>query len=158
MSNWKSTEEELFPTLLNIYWPTVPILKSQFGVVGLVRQFTETVSFVADGEGEIFKTNELKRFKTKVASLFPPLIVIISPILYPVPKFKILKEDKKPEKLDEIFPIENYNLYLCNKSLMFLLGTEIDYIEDIMGSRFDFKNNNISNKCGCGTSFNFKDI
>jgi len=73
-------------------------------------------------------------------------------------KFKILKDDKKPEKLDEIFPIENYNLYLCNKSLMFLLGTEIDYIEDIMGSRFDFKNSNISNKCGCGTSFNFKDI
>ena len=39
---------------------------------------------------------------------------------------------------------------------MFLLGTKIDYIEDIMGSRFDFQNTNIDSKCGCGTSFNFK--
>ena len=41
---------------------------------------------------------------------------------------------------------------------MFLLGTNIDYIEDIMGSRFDFQNQNIESKCGCGTSFNFKDL
>ena len=39
---------------------------------------------------------------------------------------------------------------------MFLLGTKIDYIEDIMGSRFDFQNPAIESKCGCGTSFNFK--
>ena len=73
-------------------------------------------------------------------------------------KFKILKEDKKPNKLDEIFKLDNNdnNLYLCNKSFMFLLGTKIDYIEDIMGSRFDFQNPNIESKCGCGTSFNFK--
>ena len=50
----------------------------------------------------------------------------------------------------------NKNLYLCNKSLMFILGTKIDYIEDIMGSRFDFKNEQIDSKCGCGTSVNFK--
>lgn len=71
-------------------------------------------------------------------------------------KFKILKEDNKPNKLDEIYKIDDYNLYLCNKSFMFLLGTKIDYIEDIMGSRFDFQNPNIESKCGCGTSFNFK--
>ena len=71
-------------------------------------------------------------------------------------KFKILKEDKKPNKLDEVYKLDNNNLYLCNKSFMFLLGTKIDYIEDIMGSRFDFHNSNIDSKCGCGTSFNFK--
>jgi len=71
-------------------------------------------------------------------------------------KFKILKEDKKPNKLDEKFSLDNYNLYLCNNSFMWLLGTNIDYIEDIMGSRFDFKNPQIESKCGCGTSFNFK--
>ena len=73
-------------------------------------------------------------------------------------KFKILEEDKKPNKLDETIKIDNYNLYLCNKSFMFLLGTNIDYIDDIMGSRFDFENDNIKSKCGCGTSFNFKDL
>ena len=73
-------------------------------------------------------------------------------------KFKILEQDKKPNKLDETIKLDNYNLYLCNKSFMFLLGTNIDYIEDIMGSRFDFQNQNIESKCGCGTSFNFKDL
>lgn len=73
-------------------------------------------------------------------------------------KFKILEKDEKPNKLDETFKIDKYNLYLCNKSFMFLLGTHIDFIEDIMGSRFDFQNKNIDSKCGCGTSFNFKDI
>ena len=71
-------------------------------------------------------------------------------------KFKILKEDQKPNKLDEIYDLDSKNLYLCNSSLMFLLGTKIDYIEDIMGSRFDFQNPGIESKCGCGTSFSFK--
>lgn len=71
-------------------------------------------------------------------------------------KFKILEEDKKPKKLDETINIGSNNLYLCNSSLMFLLGTKIDYIEDIMGSRFDFQNPAIESKCGCGTSFSFK--
>ena len=51
---------------------------------------------------------------------------------------------------------DQYNLYLCNKSLLYLIGTKVDYIEDIMGSRFDFTNEKIETKCGCGTSFNFK--
>lgn len=72
-------------------------------------------------------------------------------------KFKILKSDNKPNKLDDHIQLDNYNLFLCNKSLMWLIGTKIDYIEDIMGSRFDFQNKNIDSKCGCGTSFNFKE-
>ena len=82
-------------------------------------------------------------------------------------KFKILKTHDKINKLDEKISLEtpidldislnsNYDLYLCNKSLMYIIGTEVDYIEDIMGSRFDFKNPAIDSKCGCGTSFNFK--
>tara|TARA_Y100000389_G_scaffold84757_4_gene81461 strand:+ start:13236 stop:13562 length:327 start_codon:yes stop_codon:yes gene_type:complete len=71
-------------------------------------------------------------------------------------KFKILKDESKINKFDEVLKIEDKNLYLCNKSLMYLIGTKVDYIEDIMGSRFDFKNENIESKCGCGTSFSFK--
>ena len=71
-------------------------------------------------------------------------------------KFKILQEDVKPKKLDETINIDSKNLYLCHSSLMFLIGTKIDYIEDIMGSRFDFQNPAIESKCGCGTSFSFK--
>ena len=39
---------------------------------------------------------------------------------------------------------------------MYLIGTYIDYKKDIMGKKFDFVNDSISSKCGCGTSFNFK--
>jgi|TARA_B110000495_G_scaffold194096_1_gene200065 iron-sulfur cluster assembly accessory protein len=71
--------------------------------------------------------------------------------------FEILKEDKKPNKIDETVEIDkNVNLHICGKSLLYIIGTEIDYIEDIMGSRFDFNNGNISGKCGCGTSVTFK--
>ena len=71
-------------------------------------------------------------------------------------KFKILKNEDNVDKLDEIYKLDNKNLYLCNKSLMFIIGTKIDYVTDIMGSRFDFENKNIDSKCGCGTSFNLK--
>ena len=47
-------------------------------------------------------------------------------------------------------------MYLCGKSLLHIIGTNIDYKEDIMGSRFDFSSEQIDSKCGCGTSVNFK--
>ena len=37
-------------------------------------------------------------------------------------KFKILKENKKPNKNDEIIKLDNYNMYLCNKSLIYLIA------------------------------------
>tara|TARA_B100000809_G_C14894960_1_gene444078 strand:+ start:50 stop:379 length:330 start_codon:yes stop_codon:yes gene_type:complete len=72
-------------------------------------------------------------------------------------KFQILQEDKKPSKIDDVVKVDDINLYVCGTSLMHIIGTNIDYKEDIMGSRFDFTNDNISSKCGCGTSVNFKD-
>ncbi len=56
----------------------------------------------------------------------------------------------------EVIKIDDYNMYLCRKSLMYIMGTTVDYKEDIMGSRFDFTNDQIDSKCGCGTSVNFK--
>ena len=71
-------------------------------------------------------------------------------------KFKVLSDDKKPSKNDEIIKVNNHNLYVCGRSLLHIIGTKVDYIEDIMGSRFDFSNEKIESKCGCGTSVNFK--
>ena len=72
-------------------------------------------------------------------------------------KFDILEKNDKPHKLDETYKLDNgIPIYICHKSIMYVLGTEIDYLQDIMGSRFTFSNDNISNTCGCGTSVNFK--
>lgn len=45
------------------------------------------------------------------------------------------------------------NLWTCNASMFHLLGTEIDWKEDVMGSRFVFTNPNANSMCGCGATF-----
>lgn len=39
------------------------------------------------------------------------------------------------------------------KSIMFILGSEMDYVEEKFSSGFVFKNPNEKGKCGCGESF-----
>ncbi|MBT7352578.1 MAG: iron-sulfur cluster assembly accessory protein, partial [Acidiferrobacteraceae bacterium] len=38
-------------------------------------------------------------------------------------------------------------------SLQYLLGAEVDFIDDLMGTRFVVNNPNASTTCGCGASF-----
>lgn len=38
-------------------------------------------------------------------------------------------------------------------SLMFLAGSEVDYVEDLIGAFFTLNNPNATSTCGCGTSF-----
>jgi iron-sulfur cluster assembly accessory protein len=40
------------------------------------------------------------------------------------------------------------------KTLPMIKGTEIDYVENLEGSRFIFNNPNAIDKCDCGKSFN----
>ena len=40
-------------------------------------------------------------------------------------------------------------------SLMFLAGSEIDYVKSIIGSQFEIRNPNAQSSCGCGVSVNF---
>ena len=39
------------------------------------------------------------------------------------------------------------------KAIMFLLGTEMDYVEEKLKSGFTFTNPNEKGRCGCGESF-----
>ena len=56
--------------------------------------------------------------------------------------------DTKTQRLDS-----GLLLHVCNISMFHLLGTEIDWCEDIMGARFIFDNPNASSACGCGLTF-----
>lgn len=40
-------------------------------------------------------------------------------------------------------------------SVMFLIGTEIDYVRSLVGSNFEIRNPNAQSSCGCGVSVNF---
>ena len=63
----------------------------------------------------------------------------------------MITSSRSPEFLSRPFVNQTTDL----KSLIYLLGTKIDYIENIMESRFTFENNKIISKCGCNKSFNF---
>lgn len=40
-------------------------------------------------------------------------------------------------------------------AVMYMIGTEIDYVKDLMGATFQVKNPNAQSACGCGISVNF---
>ena len=42
-------------------------------------------------------------------------------------------------------------------SLMFLIGTEVDYVKSLVGANFEIRNPNAQSACGCGVSVNFND-
>lgn len=56
---------------------------------------------------------------------------------------------------DEVIDLKDAKFVLDGTSLMFVLGTELDYKREIFGSSFVFENPNAKSSCGCGTSFAF---
>jgi len=70
--------------------------------------------------------------------------------------YRLKPTNDTPNKLDEIVKIDNIEIHVCNKSLIHLLGTNIDWTEDIMGQGFTFQNPMAQASCGCGTSFSSK--
>ncbi|MCR3755048.1 MAG: iron-sulfur cluster insertion protein ErpA [Candidatus Westeberhardia cardiocondylae] len=61
--------------------------------------------------------------------------------------------DEKINK-DDIIIKKNINLLIDSVSSQYLIGSSIDYIENLEGSRFTIKNPNATNTCSCGNSFN----
>jgi len=54
---------------------------------------------------------------------------------------------------DETFECGGIKLYVDLKSAVLLGGTEIDYVEGLMGAGFKFNNPNVRHSCACGESF-----
>ena len=63
----------------------------------------------------------------------------------------VFADDKEP--LDEVVEAKGVKLFVDAKALMFLIGTEMDYVEDKLQSGFVFNNPNEKGRCGCGESF-----
>lgn len=55
---------------------------------------------------------------------------------------------------DTIFDNEGVPVVIDSQSLPYLTGSTVDFIDTIMGSKFDIKNPNAMSSCGCGDSFN----
>ena len=56
-------------------------------------------------------------------------------------------------KYDEVVEDKGVRVLVDPKAIMFLLGTEMDYVEETLQSGFVFRNPNEKGRCGCGESF-----
>ena len=62
-------------------------------------------------------------------------------------------EQKEIGKLDELIEERDVRVIVESKALMFLLGTEMDYVDNEIKAEFVFNNPNSKGTCGCGESF-----
>jgi iron-sulfur cluster assembly protein len=62
----------------------------------------------------------------------------------------------KQNALDEVVEDKGARVLIDPKAILFLIGTEMDFVKDKMQSRFVFNNPNQTDACGCGESVALK--
>ena len=60
-------------------------------------------------------------------------------------------EDQK--KFEDMVEDKGVRIFIDPTTTMFLLGSEMDYVEDTFHTGFVFNNPNEKGRCGCGESF-----
>ncbi|MEZ5525593.1 MAG: iron-sulfur cluster assembly protein IscA [Pseudomonadales bacterium] len=58
------------------------------------------------------------------------------------------------EEGDQIFEDHGLKIVVDEKSLVYLDGTELDFVTEGLNEGFKFTNPNVTGECGCGESFN----
>jgi iron-sulfur cluster insertion protein len=61
--------------------------------------------------------------------------------------------DDREEAGDVLVQREGATVVIDAMSLMYVLGAELDFVEDLTGSYFRVRNPNATASCGCGNSF-----
>ena len=64
-----------------------------------------------------------------------------------------LEYAKEKQKFDEVVEQSGVKLFVDAKAQLTLLGTEMDFVNNLLSSEFVFNNPNIKGTCGCGESF-----
>jgi len=54
---------------------------------------------------------------------------------------------------DEVFEQFGVKVIVDAKSLVYLDGTQLDFVKDGLNEGFEFSNPNVDGECGCGESF-----
>ena len=60
-------------------------------------------------------------------------------------------DEQAPE--DEVFEGFGVKVFVDPKSLVYLEGTELDFVREGLNEGLQFRNPNVSAECGCGESF-----
>lgn len=61
--------------------------------------------------------------------------------------------DNEEKEGDHVIEDKGLKIYVNMKSLLYLVGTELDYTGGLSGKGFHFANPNASRTCACGESF-----
>jgi iron-sulfur cluster assembly protein len=64
-----------------------------------------------------------------------------------------LSFDASINETDQVYEDKGIKILVDKKSLLYLLGTTLDFSDGLNGKGFQFLNPNASRTCGCGESF-----
>jgi iron-sulfur cluster assembly protein len=56
-------------------------------------------------------------------------------------------------QFDEVIEVDGATVLIDPAAVMFIIGSEMDYVEDKFQTGFVFRNPNEKGRCGCGESF-----
>ena len=63
----------------------------------------------------------------------------------------------EPNPADDLVEDKGVKVFVDPKAVLYLLGSEMDYVEDKFSAGLIFKNPNEAGRCGCGESFHVAD-
>lgn len=104
-------------------------------------------------------------FLTELASKKIKEIAVVENIVDPTLRIKVIGggcagfsydlffDYDPPGDIDKIFDSNGIRVVVDQMSLMYLAGTEVDYVEGLHGAGFKFQNPQTAGTCGCGQSF-----
>lgn len=58
-----------------------------------------------------------------------------------------------PQQSDLVFTYDDATIAVDEISFEFVKGSEVDYVQELIGAAFVIKNPNAASSCGCGSSF-----
>ena len=64
-------------------------------------------------------------------------------------------EKNEIDKRDELIEFTGGKLLVDSTSIMFLLGSELNFVSEVWGSHFDITSPKVKSSCGCGESITF---
>ena len=67
--------------------------------------------------------------------------------------YKMIKFDRELNDKDKVIKEGELELIIPFSSFVYLVGTQVDYSDDLLNGGFKFTNPQANRTCGCGTSF-----
>jgi len=69
-------------------------------------------------------------------------------------QYKLTIDEEINDKLDESYEINEVGVIIDKRSVMYINGATIDYLDDMNERGFKVVNPSAKSTCGCGSSFN----